>query len=560
MVDCCQVPAAPTVEEWEETWSGTQPSRDPKGDALVKSLIEAVKASGKKFSDPHFPADNSSLFADPANAFANEGAEQTFRKDQDPFLAGVSGIQWKRPAEIGNPNATPVVFSGSISPDDVAQGRLGNCYYLAAISSCADGDDDVLLKDLIIEDGIAQGVFGVKFFINGRWTTVVVDDQFPCTQSRGRWNPIFASPRVNAEDAKNEKELWAMVFEKAWAKLHLSYEATAGGFTDDAHNYLTAGVCSVVPLGSNVEAEWQSVVELARPDNFAFLSTAVRQGMDKNGLIGGHAYSILAVTDSRAGRLVQVRNPWGSSEWTGDYSRTSPKWTAELKSELGENMAEDGSFWMTWTDFYKHFETVDVCDPRALCKMYSDNIARIDGVSSQWVAGLSAGGRPAHPTFKYNPAFELVVQGPEVVLTLFQPDTRFADKVKTTDWMDMCLFLVGPLGGNRPPPAKEVLRLEYKRQAAVRLTVVPGATYRVVATAWGPGVQSAYAVTACGNDCTLRPLPLEPPTPDMAEKMALQPSRETLCCFSGKPITGSYYPVPEGKLLPEYLAAYRARR
>jgi hypothetical protein len=34
----------------------------------------------------------------------------------------------------------------------------------------------------------------------------------------------------------------------------------------------------------------------------------------------------------------------------------------------------------------------------------------IDGVSSQWVAGLSAGGRPAHPTFKYNPAFELTVQ------------------------------------------------------------------------------------------------------------------------------------------------------
>jgi hypothetical protein len=37
-----------------------------------------------------------------------------------------------------------------------AQGRLGNCYYLAAISSCADGDDDILLRDLIIEDGIDQ--------------------------------------------------------------------------------------------------------------------------------------------------------------------------------------------------------------------------------------------------------------------------------------------------------------------------------------------------------------------------------------------------------------------
>ncbi len=31
----------------------------------------------------------------------------------------------------------------------------------------------------------------------------------------GWWKPIFASPRVNAEDAKNEKELWSMVFEKA---------------------------------------------------------------------------------------------------------------------------------------------------------------------------------------------------------------------------------------------------------------------------------------------------------------------------------------------------------
>ena len=34
-----------------------------------------------------------------------------------------------------------------------------------------------------------------------------------------------------------------MIFEKAWAKLHLSYEATAGGQTEDAASYLSAGVC-----------------------------------------------------------------------------------------------------------------------------------------------------------------------------------------------------------------------------------------------------------------------------------------------------------------------------
>ena len=34
--------------------------------------------------------------------------------------------------------------------------------------------------------------------------------------------------------------------------------------------------------------------------------------------------------------------------------------------------------------------------------------------------------------------------------------------------------------------------------------------------------QSAFAITACGHDCTLRALPFETPTPAMAAKMALQ--------------------------------------
>jgi len=35
-----------------------------------------------------------------------------------------------------------------------------------------------------------------------------------------------------------EYELWSLIFEKAWAKFHLSYEATAGGHTGDTTNYL----------------------------------------------------------------------------------------------------------------------------------------------------------------------------------------------------------------------------------------------------------------------------------------------------------------------------------
>jgi hypothetical protein len=45
-------------------------------------------SEGLVFEDPVFPADETSLFADPAAAGKNASAEQTFRKDQDAFLAG----------------------------------------------------------------------------------------------------------------------------------------------------------------------------------------------------------------------------------------------------------------------------------------------------------------------------------------------------------------------------------------------------------------------------------------------------------------------------------------
>jgi hypothetical protein len=52
-----------------------------------------------------------------------------------------------------------------------------------------------------------------------------------------------------------------MIFEKAWAKLHLSYEATAGGQTEDACSYLTGGVLRLIELekGSDNGDAWRQV-------------------------------------------------------------------------------------------------------------------------------------------------------------------------------------------------------------------------------------------------------------------------------------------------------------
>ena len=189
----------------------------------MQNMIKACEASGSDgWTDPDFPPNNASLFKDELSAEQVEAishGEQTFRKDKDPFLSGVENIQWKRAAEILNPDEPVVIWSADIHSDDIQQGRLGNCYYLAALASCAVGEKDVLIRDLIVEKGLGVGVFGVKFFIRGRWVTVPVDDYFPCVPWGDQWKPIFASPSTGEQQSGGEKEIWPMVFEKAWAKL-----------------------------------------------------------------------------------------------------------------------------------------------------------------------------------------------------------------------------------------------------------------------------------------------------------------------------------------------------
>jgi hypothetical protein len=168
LVDPGKHASKPYLFTTQDTWWPLRPSRDASGEQMVKELADLLRSSkSAKFEDPFFPADDTSLFADPTTAAAKSSAQQqTFRKDQDPFLAGVTGIEWRRPAEFGDVSQKVVTWSGregeggGVDPDDVAQGRLGNCYLLAALASCALGQSDVLIKDLCIEDHQDVGLYG----------------------------------------------------------------------------------------------------------------------------------------------------------------------------------------------------------------------------------------------------------------------------------------------------------------------------------------------------------------------------------------------------------------
>ncbi len=64
--------------------------------------------------------------------------------------------------------------------------------------------------------------------------------------------------------------------------------------------------------------------------------------------------------------MLRIRNPWGNeAEWKGAWSDGSPEWqyiSEDEKETLGINFSADGEFWMSYKDFMKHFDTLEICN------------------------------------------------------------------------------------------------------------------------------------------------------------------------------------------------------
>ena len=90
--------------------------------------------------------------------------------------------------------------------------------------------------------------------------------------------------------------------------------------------------------------------------------TEVKQN---TGIISGHAYAILDAQtvinkQGQDERIIQLRNPWGSNEWTGAWSDKSDKWTPELKKQCNWSDKDDGIFWMPIEDFCKDYSDLTI--------------------------------------------------------------------------------------------------------------------------------------------------------------------------------------------------------
>ena len=60
---------------------------------------------------------------------------------------------------------------------------------------------------------------------------------------------------------------------------------------------------------------------------------SVGENGEVNGLFKSHAYTLIGAYEYKGTRLVKIRNPHGSGEWTGDWNDNDLKWTNDMKSK-----------------------------------------------------------------------------------------------------------------------------------------------------------------------------------------------------------------------------------
>lgn len=99
---------------------------------------------------------------------------------------------------------------------------LNNDYFLSALSILSQFPP-LIERLFITKEYNNEGIYRIQICKDGYWQIVTIDDLLPCEPNG---DPIFAGC--------NNNEIWVMLLEKAYAKIHGSYSLLKGGFVNEA--------------------------------------------------------------------------------------------------------------------------------------------------------------------------------------------------------------------------------------------------------------------------------------------------------------------------------------
>ncbi|TDH68896.1 hypothetical protein CCR75_005387 [Bremia lactucae] len=356
-----------------------------------------------------------------------------------------------------------------IDPGNLRMGRLADAYLFGALSILSTSrlalsqvfpqlTDDMVRPDRAEVDTAfpkeqqynEEGVYAVRFWRNNRSRVVVIDDYIPCSQYG---KPVFGS----FTGSSGKFEIWSLLVEKAYAKLHGGYEAIVGGQEAYALQDLYGGVPSRYKLQercANEDVAWQTISGALQAGSLVGCSNEEMAVELPTGLRKTDAYGVMKLVElnyqGAHTRLIQLRNSWGigthqqPEKWKGSWSNEDPKWltfSRMQKVECGFQFREDHTYWMDFSAFYCFFTTViESCNlynfrsvPDGIGNPVSPSLS-IHIISGEW-NGITSGGRDAMHLNPQVQLFSPASNGCNLIVHLEQPSRRMKMETEYTSYI-----------------------------------------------------------------------------------------------------------------------------
>ncbi|GMI02847.1 hypothetical protein TrLO_g14068 [Triparma laevis f. longispina] len=355
-------------------------------------IIMRLETQGAKyFVDMDFPTSDDSLYR---------------LKSQPPPYANPN-VAWLRPHEFEDDND---YFKDTGKTGDVKVGGLNTNYLASALAMLASSPLP-FVENLFgsgVNDYKKYGIYTCRFYKNGNWADVICDTRLPCNVEETADGVLSELCYTSCAD---KREVFVPFVEKAYAKLHGTYESLNKGSISEALVDLTGASCDKINLTSekvhssvNSGYLWDELVSFHTKQfvmgcSISDSEATSEAGEKTKGLLTNVAYPVVDVREVQSStgivKFVKFRNPWGKGGWEGDWGAGSSKWDdyPEVQAELKvDDMDLDGdpkaTFWMNFTDLSLLFTKLYVC------RTFPDEMGwRQYCCTGDWV-GKTAGGAP----------------------------------------------------------------------------------------------------------------------------------------------------------------------
>lgn len=301
------------------TRSGTD-TIDIDSSVTAYTTVETIDACNTTI---HSAGAQVSLWMDSTDTFSGTGTVHRVAN----FTGNVSkatGAYLANPTDSGATKKVNASLWGS-GPvaDDVNQGAVGDCYFMASLAAFAGVRANVLHESAV---DMGDGTFAVQFFntVGGAASFVRVSNDF---STGGFAGFKFAYPGDSGS-------IWAMVMEKAFCSFRTgknTYASINSGWMGSVYTNLGINSTWFDPATQSDDSLYNifaSGLASGEPITLATYSNAPN-------LVGSHAYTLVGVsTDENGVHHYLVRNPWGQQ---GDALENSDGYASLTYAQLKAN-------------------------------------------------------------------------------------------------------------------------------------------------------------------------------------------------------------------------------